>query len=295
MSDQVHEPSLIDLKSWVAEAANDRIRRAQREVTEIILNAVALEKSLQANLVLKGGTLLAVVHGSARQTSDIDFTSKADPEEFIENLADRMDVALDRARARLGHVHLRCRVQGKLRLQPRNFAADSFPSVAMNIAYARAGSSSEKRLEAGQCTDIIPVEISFREPMIEVQEVTLVAANARLEVYSLNEVLAEKFRAYLQQGVRNRRRRQDIYDVAFLIGHHGEAEIDRKKVMQALREKCESRSVPLGLDLIDNPDLIDRAKSEWQTMALEVGFLPPFEECFGVARDFYRSLPWQQE
>jgi len=286
------EPPIINLVDWIAEAGSDRIKRAQREVTAIILNAVASEEDLRANLVLKGGTLLAVAHGSSRQTTDIDFTSKADPEEFAAAFPERMNRALDRARARLGYVNWRCRVQGKLDRQPRNFAADSFPSVAARIAYARAGTPSEKRLDAGHCSDIIEMEISFREPLVETQEVKLLAGNTRLEVYSVNEVLAEKFRAYLQQGIRNRRRRQDIYDIAFLIQQHGDAEIDREKVMTSLREKCAARSVPLGIDLIDDPDLIERARSQWETMALEVGTLPSFKECFDVARSFYRSLPW---
>ena len=295
MSDVTHEPASLDLRAWIDQAAGDRRLRDQRQVVAVILNAVALVTSFRDRLVFKGGALLAVAHGSLRLTSDLDFTARdADPEEFAARFIAEMDRGLDRARARLGYVQWRCRVQGKLKLQPRNFAEDRFPALRARIGYAAAGTRDEAQLAAGNCTNVIDVEISFREPVIETQELQLVAANEMIEAYSLNEMIAEKLRAYLQQGIRNRRRRQDIYDVAYLVRRHTEdEEIDRATVLRALLEKCAARDVPVGRGLIDNPELIERARSEWATMGLELGSLPPFEECFNLVREFYLSLPWE--
>jgi predicted nucleotidyltransferase component of viral defense system len=291
MSESPSEPTAIDLKTWIDQAVNDPTKHHQRQITAIILNAISLVDSFRGNLVLKGGTLLAIAHGSQRQTSDIDFTARADPEAFAVNFIDVMNRGLDRARARLGYTQWRCRIQGKLNLQPRNFSADSFPAIETKIAYALAGSRDERHLDAGTCTHVLEMEITFREPMIETEEITLLASNATIEVYSINEVIAEKFRAYLQQTIRRRRRRQDIYDIAYLIRHEGE-DIDHSLVHQALLEKCAARNVPVDPGRLDDPDLMARAKAEWNTMTLEVGELPPFEECFAVVRELYHSLPW---
>jgi len=294
MSDTFQEPALLDFRPWIDQAVSDPYLRDQRQVMAIILNAVALVPSFRGRLVFKGGALLAVAHDSPRLTRDLDFTARADdPEEFAAGFAAEMDRGLDRARARLGYAQWRCRVQGKLKRQPRNFAADRFPALRARIGYARTGSKDEAQLTAGNCTNVIDVEISFREPVIETEELQLVASNGLIEAYSLNEVIAEKLRAYLQQGIRNRRRRQDIYDVAYLIRHHAdEGGIDRVTVLRALLEKCAARNVPVGRVLIDDPELVERARSEWTTMALEIGSLPLFEECFAAVRGFYLSLPW---
>jgi predicted nucleotidyltransferase component of viral defense system len=291
MSDRSHEPHSVDLGAWIDEVAADPAKHSQRQITTIILNAVALVDNFRSSLVLKGGALLAIAHGSQRQTSDLDFTARADPDEFAGAFIEQMNRGLERARARLGYVQWLCRVQGKLKLQPRNFAANNFPAIGTRIAYARSGSRDEKSLYAGTCTHVIDVEISFREPIIETEEVTLLASNATIEVYSINEVIAEKLRAYLQQEIRNRRRRQDIYDIAYLLERDGDS-IDRAVVLNALREKCFSRSVPVDRARLDDPALIERAKSEWKTIGLEVGELPPFEQCFATVRTFYCALPW---
>lgn len=294
MSDPAQEPALLDLRPWIDQAGTDAFLRDQRQVMAITLNAVALVPAFRGRLVFKGGALLAVAHGSPRLTRDLDFTARTDdPEEFAADFAAEMDRGLDRARARLGYAQWRCRVQGKLKRQPRNFAADRFPSLGARIGYARAGNKDEAQLAAGNCTKVIDVEISFREPVIETEEIRLVAGNGLIETYSLNEVIAEKLRAYLQQGIRNRRRRQDIYDVAHLVRQHADdGGIDRATVLRALLEKCAARDVPVRRDLINDPELVERARSEWATMGLEIGPLPPFDECFAVVREFYLSLPW---
>lgn len=292
MSDEIAEPSPIDLHAWIDEVSVDPVRRNQRQITAIILNATALVNSFRGNLVLKGGMLLAIAHGSRRQTSDIDFSARGDPEAFAEKFVEEMNRGLDRARARLGYVQWRCRVQGKIKLRPKSFAFATGPAVEARIGYARVGSPDEKHLLNDQCTNVIDIEISFREPIIETEELHLLAGNTEIEVYSVNELIAEKFRAFFQQKARNRQRRQDIYDIAFLIDRYGKEEIDRTLLLHALREKCAARGVPLDPSRIDDLDLIARARSQWHTMEVEIGELPSFEDCHAAARALFLSLPW---
>ena len=41
-----------------------------------------------------------------------------------------------------------------------------------------------------------------------------------------------------------------------------------------------------------SPEVRERAAREWNTMGLELGEVPPFDECYAAARAFYRELPW---
>jgi hypothetical protein len=43
---------------------------------------------------------------------------------------------------------------------------------------------------------------------------------------------------------------------------------------------------------MDDPEIKQRAQADWETLALEIGDLPPFEERFALMRDLYVSLPW---
>ncbi len=294
MSDTAAEPPPLDLRAWVAEMQGTPTTHAQRQIIAIILNAVAMVDAFRGSLVLKGGTLMAIAHGSRRQTIDLDFTARGAPEHFAQTFVTEMNRGLDRARARLGYAQWRCRVQGTPRRKPRpqNFATADGPALEARIAYARTGSRDITHLEAGTCTHVIPIEVSFREPLIDTIDARLLAGGPILQVYSVNELLAEKFRAYLQQALRDRVRRQDIYDIAFLLEAHGETGIDRQLVMRALVEKCRARGVVLAPDGLDDPELQRRAKLEWPQIALEIGELPSFDSCFAIARRFWRSLPW---
>ena len=44
-------------------------------------------------------------------------------------------------------------------------------------------------------------------------------------------------------------------------------------------------------DIVD-VDVRQRTEADWNTLALELGDLPPFYERFAMMRKLYRSLPW---
>jgi predicted nucleotidyltransferase component of viral defense system len=108
----------------------------------------------------------------------------------------------------------------------------------------------------------------------------------------MHELIAEKMRALLQQPIRKRNRRQDVYDIAYLIDDHDFSSADKAGILATLIEKCRSRSVEAKPESMDNPEIKQRAQADWETLALEIGDLPPFEERFSLMRDLYVSLPW---
>lgn len=111
MSEREWIPRKIDMAAWVNLAAADPLKLRDRQVTEIVLTAIGITPALSEGLVLKGGILMSLAFGSARQTGDIDFTAAVDPQPFTDDLRGQLDAAMRRAGAGLGYTDLRCRVQ----------------------------------------------------------------------------------------------------------------------------------------------------------------------------------------
>lgn len=289
----------LDIGRWIDLAGPDKINRRRRQVAEITLHAIAFERRLGQSLVLKGGSLLAIAYGSPRFTSDLDFTAREFSVDAPELLRSLLDPALVRAAAALGYADLRCRVQTvKLKPRPAMFAAADAPALKVTIGSVGGGVSERRSLEVGMASDVLELDISYREPLVSIEEVPLLgrvepaAAPRTLLVYSLVEIVAEKLRAYLQQTERDRGRRQDVYDLAYLVGEHG-AGLDRAAILAALQTKARVRGIEPDPGMIDDPDRIARARRDWDTLRAEIGSIPEFEACFAVVRELYLSLPWQ--
>ena len=105
-------------------------------------------------------------------------------------------------------------------------------------------------------------------------------------------MIAEKLRALLQQVTRNRYRRQDVYDVAYLADRFPPDDAEKAAILNAFRDKCTVRGIVPNSESIGNPDVSARARSEWGTLRQEIGELPDFDECFAKVEALYRSLPW---
>ena len=117
-------------------------------------------------------------------------------------------------------------------------------------------------------------------------------AGVAVRAFTLHELIAEKFRALLQQPIRNRYRRQDVYDIAFLTKTNSLADDDRAKILTTLVEKCLTRGIEPNRTSIDDPEIMKRAQADWETLKLELSDLPPFGEQFAIVRKLYASLPW---
>ncbi len=136
------------------------------------------------------------------------------------------------------------------------------------------------------------VDISFREPVDSIQVVKFAETGGEVRAYSLLDLLAEKLRALLQQEVRNRYRRQDIYDVDALLAKFSLDDDEKLKLHSLLIEKCHARDIHPASNSLSNPEIERRARSEWDTLKLEVEELPDFDDCFARVDKFYQSLPW---
>ncbi|MGU3541165.1 nucleotidyl transferase AbiEii/AbiGii toxin family protein [Methylobacterium sp. A54F] len=289
-------PLDLPIISWVEAARTDPVGHRRRQVTHILLSAIGLTPKLREAMLLKGGALMMLGFGSPRGTQDVDFTVTDDPEPFASQLKMRLNPALARAAATLGYADLFCQIQ-RIKRQPRPemFEEAMGPALSLTIGYARRGTNEEKRLLEGQSTNVLQVDLSFREPVLNTTEATLGKPDLFIRTYAFEDVVAEKFRALLQQPDRNRARRQDVFDLAWLARTVDQPVTDemRAKILMALIEKSAARGITPSITSMDNPEIARRAASEWGSLEAELeGELPPFEEAFAITRNFYVSLPW---
>lgn len=288
-------PYSVDVAAWVERVAPDPVAYRQRQTVEIVLNAVAMTTPLNTELVLKGGILLGLAYGSPRQTTDIDMTAAFTVDEDVDDrLRALLDSAFPRAAASLGYADLIVRTQSIRRLPAHIHRKAEFPALKLKIAYAGRGTNEERALHEGRAPSVVDVDISFNEPLNHVQVLELTGGQA-LHAYGLIDLMAEKYRALLQQVPRNRYRRQDVYDLDLLIRDHLEKGVDLSDVLEALFKKCAARRIRPNSSSLDDIEVKARAGRNWDTMQLELEDLPVFEDCYGRVADFYRSLPWEDE
>ncbi|MCZ6859840.1 MAG: nucleotidyl transferase AbiEii/AbiGii toxin family protein [Alphaproteobacteria bacterium] len=285
---------VVDIASWVERARSDPQAYLERQATEVFIAAIGITPSYASKVFLKGGVLMGIRYDSPRQTADLDFTASFNPKTVeIGDIRAEFDDAVIRAAAQIGYPSLVCRVQ-TVRARPRqnSLEIDSFPALEMKIAYALRDSPQEIRLRAGQCPTILEADISFNEPIDAIQVVRLGKDGPEIKAYSLLDLIAEKLRALLQQVVRNRYRRQDVYDLAYLVERFSLDRNEKAHLLQVFRTKSASRGINPDRNSLSRPQVVQRARAEWDTLTLELGDLPNFEERFEIVNRLYRSLPW---
>jgi len=209
-----------------------------------------------------------------------------------EEIGTALDAALDQARVQLGYDRLRARVQSIKELPRQHYPNAEFPALKLKIGYAQ-DAGQIKRLNEGKASNVIEIDISFNEPMQHVQVLDLDGGQS-LYAYGYIDLVAEKYRAMLQQPVRNRARRQDAYDLHYLITSGALNELDKDALHRTLIKKCRPHGIEPMRDSIDDPAVRERSARDWDTLALEIGSaeLPPFDLCYETAAALYRELPW---
>ena len=283
----------IDVAGWVEKAKADPVAYRQRQAAEVTLNAIAMTAALNEKLYLKGGILMGLAYDSPRQTADIDLTAAFSVEpEIDDQIAELLNAALPRAAAKLGYADLVVKVHSVKRMPKHIFETAEFPALKMKIAFAERGTKQEEALAAGKTPGVIDLDISFNETLRQIQVLELTGGE-ELQAYSLIDLMAEKFRAMLQQKERNRNRRQDVYDLDRLIAEHSFDAAFKEQLLEVFVEKCRSRHIEPGRDSLQDPEIKKRSSAEWESMELEIGELPSFDECYARVADFYFALPWK--
>lgn len=287
----------FDIKDWVEDAPTNRSNEKElRQAVHTILSAIASDSNLKANMILKGGILLAIRYKSHRFTTDIDFsTEKPRGGEITEDgVRKSLDSSLAQMVEELDYA-LDCRVQSsKLQPKDRNDRNSTYPSIKMTVGYAYKGTPQHKRLLSLQSPNTVSIDYSLNEATPNIEDLKLNFKESLL-TYSLTDLIAEKYRSLLQQVSRNRSRRQDVYDLNLLIERFGDIDnFERSKILNSLIIKSKARlKIAPDINSFKDPELKSRAKKDYPSLKNEIeGELPDFDELFQKVADFYRSLPW---
>lgn len=288
----------INISSWVAKSKYNPEKYILRQVIEILLNAIGQTKFLKGNMFLKGGTLMALAHQSQRMTGDVDFSwlEPFDKDAFRsidEIIGESLNRSLGKARIKLGYLDLNCKVQS-IKKQPNRWKNDqlSFPALEINIGYAKVGSRQELLLASNSCVQVLRADVSFNEEINNCQELILEDGQTTINAYSPIEIISEKFRALIQQVHRGRNRRQDVYDINFLLGQFNYDEDEKKLILKNMIAKAKSRKIFPDINSLSDAGVKEASGKEWQTMELELSELPDFKKCYKNIEEFYKSLPW---
>lgn len=286
----------LDLESWVTEAPN-AANQEFREAVHTILSAISNDPELKASMILKGGILLAIRYKSHRFTKDIDLsTTKTLDQEFTtDEITDRLDQSLDVTVETLGY-DLDCTIQSAKK-QPKD-PETTHPSLRITVGYAYKGTRKHKKLTNKQSPAVISIDYSLNEVTPNIDNVRLTSDDgSELLVYSLTDLIAEKYRSLLQQIVRNRSRRQDIFDLFLILSEYPDIDdVEKTKILESLIEKSHAREIYPNKDSFGYPEIKNRAQKHYHTLSQEVeGELPGFEESFQKVAKFYKSLPWNDE
>lgn len=294
MSDNKEQEVIVSIDAWVDRAKADPEAYVERQATEIFLTTLGITEPYCGKFFLKGGLLMGIVYDSPRHTADIDYTTNLEPKpEIVNHLMETLNSAFPSITAKLGYPDIVCKVQ-TIKLMPKEegFADAKAPGFKITIAYAKRETNQEIALNNGRGVNVLSADVSFKEPIGGIQIVRLGEHGATIQAYSLMDIIAEKYRAFLQQEKRNRVRRQDIYDLSLLLERFSFDNKEKLEILNLLIEKCHARDINPQKESINSEELIRRAKSEWETMEIETGKLPPFDACYEVARAFYDGLPW---
>jgi predicted nucleotidyltransferase component of viral defense system len=281
----------LDISKWVLQE-NNPLDLPFRQAVHTILYAVSVCQDISSEMIMKGAVLLAIRYQCIRHTKDIDFSttrkrSGFDKDKFLSGMNQSLITATEAL-----DYGLDCRVQSYQWKPPSPEA--SIPTLKIRIGYAyKHDRRAHKRLVSGNCSTVVEIDYSFNEVTCDVEDIAL-KNGGRLSVYSYTDLVAEKYRAILQQSKRNRNRRQDVYDLYYLFTHHPPpAMSEKRRILESLIQKSAARAIEAKPDSMKDPDIIERSMHEYQSLQAEIiGDLPEFEEAYRVVRLFFESLPW---
>lgn len=262
-----------EVASWCHEnkvpLSDGKIRLAQYAV----IYGISKSRYLRENMVLKGGNSLRLSMLGDRSTKDIDFTVLMEVES-IDDVGNELeskfagiwkDVRND--------IGVNCRIQSMSR-QPskEKFENPPFGSWEMKVGYSVDSSDkSWLKIQKGvEVSSVVPLDISVGDLVCDFKKQNL-HDGGFVKVVSVEDMVAEKLRALLQQTIRNRNRPQDVIDIYGVLKNQ---ELNNVKVLDFLQRKSKIREVPCDRGSFHNEDLWNKARVGFDAMngASEIDF-----------------------
>lgn len=279
---------------WV-DKNSDLSRLDNAKMVHHVLFAISNSLILRDMMILKGGTLMALLFDSSRRTTDIDFSTDQMRVDFHqESFVDEFNRNLKISENQLEYGFL-SDIQS-VKFQPKE--GITFPTLQITIGFALAGNIKEiKRLEQKNSLKTIRIDFSFNEPSLQIAKI-MTGQNQYILTYGKCEVIAEKFRALIQQATRKheRQREQDVYDLYKLLSDCPPSDLEEKQlILNRLIEKGKIRDIDISKETFSNPKIKENAGKNYPALKYDIfGDLPDFDLAFDTLLQFYLSLPWER-
>lgn len=231
--------SIEELASWRRNTGATASEARLRFMQFVVLASISSSHPLASRLVFKGGNALLFFYGNPRSTIDLDFTAEGDFPDDSQRIQELLSVALKHALNRF-QVKAKCQ---SIRRKPPGLDK-TFPTYEAKVCYQLPGDRYYQNFdEDRQYSQVIVLEISLNDIVCETASWKPDESTSEpLLSCSLEDNLAEKLRALLQQPIRNRSRPQDVYDIASRVREFGE-NLDRAKISAFLLRKAEARDI----------------------------------------------------
>jgi predicted nucleotidyltransferase component of viral defense system len=229
-------------------------------------------------MAFKGGNALWFIHGNPRSTIDLDFTAEGDFPDDDKEIAKLLDAALQTAE---GQFRVKARCQS-IHRNPKK-RDKTLPTYDIKICFQFPGDryyrNFDERVARKQFAEVIEVEISLNDIVCETIDWKPSAAGMAVRSCSLEDQIAEKLRALLQQIPRNRTRPQDVFDIASRVRQFGNR-LDVEKISTFLVRKCENRISSPRKSAFDS-EVRRRAEADYQTqISSQTSAFIPFEDAW---------------
>jgi len=272
----LYPTSFASIRAWATEHSISLTEARVRFAQYAVLRAVTDSRVLSSVLVFKGGNALDFIWQPNRSTQDLDFSADLSaPGASLD--APRLQGLLQGSLATVERLlGLTLRVHS-VRQQPPG-PDKTFVTYQVRIGYALPDEDKLRALMAAgrPSSQIIPMEVSLNEPICADANVNLSGTHA-LRVSTIEDIVAEKLRALLQQPIRNRGRRQDLLDITVIVRSGQPLDLDR--VAEFLLRKAAARNVPVSRAAFHNPEILERAARDYPELrsTTRVLFIP-FDE-----------------
>jgi len=279
------------IENWV-NGSSDPATKEYRQAVHTLIVAISNSATLYSRMIIHGGILLGIQFGNERHTRDIDFsTNEKYTLEIKESIIRELKKELINAVENLDYG-IDLQIQ-HARLNPDKEGA-SFPTLEINIGHAYKGTNKHKRLMRGACPTVLSIDYSFNELNSQIDTLE-VKSGGKIKAYSIVDLVAEKYRAIIQQTIRNRPRRQDAYDIYKLLeGNFLQDGSLKSNILETLKIKAFSRDIKVNQNMLDNDETRNYSRNEYEGLRHEIeGELPPFEDLYNKVNEYFKSLPWR--
>jgi predicted nucleotidyltransferase component of viral defense system len=263
----------------------------EEEAIRAVLQALSLDDFLQEQFVLKGGNALKFAFDSPRSSVDVDLSStepypnQEDQEtrKFRDEVVERLKAALPKVVSEYRYEEM---VLQSSEIKPPNLPQRKFPALEMKVGY------TELEDRTPPYSDVVKLEMTLNEVVCEAEYRR--TGGFELHVSSLDDIIAEKLRALLQQVTRNRYRPGDVFDIWFFTTRVPQA-LDRARMARFLQEKSKGKvgDGPVSREMFYHPQVRSRAQEGYDEIEERIPqsvTLPPFTEAFEQVLAFVETL-----